>query len=244
MRKFWAWLGYQSGRRAGLVSLGGLLVTLLLGLGVTQLHFKTGTDSYLNKSDQAYKDDVRYEDLFGGQAVAVMFTMPKGHDVSELLTAENLAKFDSLEQHLQTSADGKRLVFTVITPSRVLEYSNALIGGPAATNGYHPPDLGSVSTSVVGSALLAAQSADPSPKGQAARAAIIAGSRQARIAASFVQHLAQVAHAGPRIVHRIIDVPASVGYAFERAGQNLHAAHGTRIRGHSIGAAARFLLVD
>ncbi|HVX19386.1 MAG TPA: MMPL family transporter [Acidimicrobiales bacterium] len=171
MRKFWAWLGYQSGRRAGLVSLGGLLVTLLLGLGVTQLHFKTGTDSYLNKSDQAYKDDVRYEDLFGGQAVAVMFTMPKGHDVSELLTAENLAKFDSLEQHLQTSADGKRLVFTVITPSRVLEYSNALIGGPAATNGYHPPDLGSVSTSVVGSALLAAQSADPSPKGQAARAA-------------------------------------------------------------------------
>lgn len=170
MRNFWAWLGYQSGRRAGLVSLGGLLLTLILGLGATQLKFQTGTSSYLNKSDKTYKDDVQYEKIFGGQAVAVMFSMPKGQTVEQLFSAHNLQAFDALENDLKTSPEGRKLVYTVITPATVLLYSNTLIGGPSSANP-SAPNLGTVAGSTAGKALLAAQDADPTPAGQAARAA-------------------------------------------------------------------------
>ena len=69
MQRFWSWLAVELGQRAGLVAVIGLLVTLVLGLGITQLEFATGQDSYLNKSDQVYKDNVAYQDLFGGQAM-------------------------------------------------------------------------------------------------------------------------------------------------------------------------------
>ena len=56
----------------------GLLVTLVLGLGITQLEFATGQDSYLNKDDQVYKDNVAYQDLFGGQAMLTVITHGRG----------------------------------------------------------------------------------------------------------------------------------------------------------------------
>src|SRR6476659_9036336 len=66
VRKFWGALAVQLGKRAGLVSIAGLLITVGLGLGITQLKFATGQDSYLNKGDQVYKDNVQYQGLFGG----------------------------------------------------------------------------------------------------------------------------------------------------------------------------------
>jgi hypothetical protein len=47
---------------------------------------KTGQDSYLNKSDQVYKDSVAYQHLFGGEAMLTLVTMDKGHAVNELFT--------------------------------------------------------------------------------------------------------------------------------------------------------------
>ncbi len=44
MRRFWATLAVQLGKRAGLVSIVGLLVTVGLGLGITQLKFATGQE--------------------------------------------------------------------------------------------------------------------------------------------------------------------------------------------------------
>jgi len=49
MQKFWAWLGLNLGRRAGVVSIVGLVITVALGFGIPKLEFATGQDSYLNK---------------------------------------------------------------------------------------------------------------------------------------------------------------------------------------------------
>ena len=89
MQRFWSVLAVTLGKRAGLVSVIGLLVTLVLGFGITKLDFATGQDSYLNKGDQVYKDNVAYQDLFGGQAMLTVITMDDGHTVDELFTAEN-----------------------------------------------------------------------------------------------------------------------------------------------------------
>ena len=91
MQRFWSYLAVQLGKHAIWVTVIGLLVTIGLGLGITQLEFATGQDSYLNKSDQVYKDNVAYQDLFGGQAMLTVITMDDGHTVDELFTGDGAA---------------------------------------------------------------------------------------------------------------------------------------------------------
>ncbi|MEY2459613.1 MAG: uncharacterized protein QOG30_1443, partial [Acidimicrobiaceae bacterium] len=123
MQRFWSNVAVQLGKRAGVVSVVGLLITVGLGLGIAKLDFATGQDSYLNKSDQAYKDNVAYQDLFGGQAMLTVVTMSEGHTVDELLTAPGRQQFTSLHDTLVATGKYKG----VITPVSVLELSDNLV---------------------------------------------------------------------------------------------------------------------
>jgi uncharacterized protein len=153
--RVWSWLGLNLGKHAGVVSLVGLLITLILGYGITKLEFATGQDSYLNKDDQVYKDNVAYQDLFGGQAMLTLYSMDDGKDVADLFTADNIAEMRRQEETLRKTNG----VLNVISPLTVLEFNQNLVESPS----------GDPTQSVAGQALLAAQAADPSPEGQAAR---------------------------------------------------------------------------
>jgi uncharacterized protein len=155
VERFWRFIAVELGKHAGLVSVIGLLVTLILGFGITRLEFSTGQDSYLNKSDTVYKDNVAYQRLFGGQAMLTLVTMDKGHTVNELFTPENQAKWRAVEDEL---AKGKGIV-GVISPRTIMEFSDSLVQSPS----------GDPTQSVAGRALLSATARDPSPEGQAAR---------------------------------------------------------------------------
>ncbi|MFL6243962.1 MAG: efflux RND transporter permease subunit [Acidimicrobiia bacterium] len=155
MERFWRIIAVELGKHAGLVSVIGLLVTLILGFGITRLEFSTGQDSYLNKSDTVYKDNVAYQRLFGGQAMLTLVTMDKGHTVNELFTPENQAKWRAVEDELDK---GKGIV-GVISPRTIMEFSDSLVQSPS----------GDPTQSVAGRALLSATARDPSPEGQAAR---------------------------------------------------------------------------
>ncbi len=157
MERFWRFIAVELGKHAGLVSVIGLLVTLILGFGITRLEFSTGQDSYLNKSDTVYKDNVAYQGLFGGQAMLTLVTMDKGHTVNELFTPENQAKWRAVEDEL---GKGKGIV-GVISPRTIMEFSDSLVQSPS----------GDPTQSVAGRALLNATTRDPSPEGQAARSA-------------------------------------------------------------------------
>src|SRR3954469_15067290 len=126
MYRFWSRLAVELGKRAGLVSVIGLLVTLVLGFGITKLEFATGQDSYLNKSDQVYKDNVAYQDLFGGQAMLSVITMKPGHKIDELFTAAGEQQFTRLHDALA----GKQGIHGVITPLTILDFSNRLVSSP------------------------------------------------------------------------------------------------------------------
>src|SRR5436305_1957149 len=52
MERFWRWLAVVLGKRAGLVSVIGLLITVALGAGISRLEFTSSQDAYLNKTDQ------------------------------------------------------------------------------------------------------------------------------------------------------------------------------------------------
>lgn len=165
MQRFWSTLGLELGKRAGLVSVVGLIVTLVLGFGITRLEFATGQDSYLNKDEEVYKDSVAYQDLFGGQAMLSLITMDEGNSVVDLFAEENLATWDQVETDLRNSG-----LFTgVVSPRTALEFTQALVAPRAPSTfdddgrllelGEIDPD-GSVATSVAGTILLNATSRD------------------------------------------------------------------------------------
>ncbi len=159
MQRFWAWLGLNLGKRAGVVSIVGLIITVALGFGIPKLEFATGQDSYLNKDEDVYKDSVAYQDLFGGQAMVTLVTVGEGHDLTELFTPENVAQWEQVEADLREQ--GGDQIFGVVTPLTALEFTNALV----------LPASGNVVEGVAAQLLLGATDRDPTEEGKAARTA-------------------------------------------------------------------------
>ena len=93
MRRTWEWLGLNLGKRAGTVATVGLLVTFALGFGIMKLRFTTSNSDYLNNNDPAWINNVNYSKVFGGDPMAVLFTMKPGTTVDNLLTQHNQAEF-------------------------------------------------------------------------------------------------------------------------------------------------------
>lgn len=158
MRRVWAWMALNFGRRAGLVGVIGLVVTLVLGLGITQLEFATGQDSYLNEDEETYKDSVAYQDLFGGQAMVSLFTMDEGQTVADLFTPANIEHLRQVEEDLRATEG----VLSVISPLTALEFTQNMVTGP-------PDARVGVTESPAGLALLGARERDTDPESSAIR---------------------------------------------------------------------------
>jgi hydrophobe/amphiphile efflux-3 (HAE3) family protein len=127
MRRFWSLLAVHLGKRAGVVSLVGLVVTVGLGFGATRLEFATGLDSYLNKDEQTYKDNAAYQQEFGGQAMLTAITLAPGHRVDELLDLKGQVEFRRFYDEL--TATGRYQA--VVTPVMALEFI-AKLAAPGA----------------------------------------------------------------------------------------------------------------
>ena len=106
MRRTWEWLGLNLGKRAGTVAICGLLITLALGFGITTLRFTTSNSDYLNNNDPAWINNVNYEKVFGGDPMAVLFTMKPGTTVDNLLTKHNQAEFRLIASRLARPTPG------------------------------------------------------------------------------------------------------------------------------------------
>jgi len=126
MQRFWSWLAVMLGKHAVIVSVIVVAVTVVLGYGITKLEFATGQDSYLNETDQVYKDSVAYQDLFGGQAMLTVISMDEGHTVAELFTPEGIAQFEAFDEALTASEQ----THGIITPLTALEFDDALVASP------------------------------------------------------------------------------------------------------------------
>lgn len=155
MHRFWSSLADNLGRRAGVVSIIGLVITIVLGAGITRLEFATGQDSYLNKSDVVYKDSVAYQDLFGGQAMLTLVSVDEG-TIVDLFTPANVATWRSIEAEIRSGGD---LISNVVTPLTVMQFTNDLVLPPS----------GNLLDGVAAKLLLGASERDPSSEGKAIR---------------------------------------------------------------------------
>ena len=143
MQRFWSHLAVQLGKHAVWVSGIILVVTVILGAGITRLEFATGQDSYLNRGDQVAKDNVVYQDLFGGQAMLTVISMDHGKTIDELFTPDAIAQLEQFSKRLDASGQVKG----VVSPLTALELSDSLVQSPD----------GNPLNSVAAKAILAAQ---------------------------------------------------------------------------------------
>ncbi len=107
------------------------VVTAGLGIGLGGLGFATGQDSYLDADTATAVANHRYQELFGGEAMLLMFTMDEGSTVAELFTAGNQQRFAEVESAV---AAGGQLTFSTITPTTLLEWSSNLVTSGVATS--------------------------------------------------------------------------------------------------------------
>jgi hydrophobe/amphiphile efflux-3 (HAE3) family protein len=149
LRRTWEWLGLNLGKHAVLVAIVGFVITLVLGLGISQLRFTTSNSDYLNNNDRAWVNNVNYERVFGGDPMAVLFTMKPGTTVDNLLTPHNQAEFRTIATRLSHDP----WVFSAVTPLDALELGQVLLH--SAT--------GSPLDSPAAKFLLDAAQRDPSP---------------------------------------------------------------------------------
>lgn len=126
MQKFWGWLAVELGKRAGLITAIGLVVTAILGFGITKLEFATGQDSYLDSGSQIAKDNVDYQKLFGGQAMVTLVTIDKGVDQMDLLVGDNAKLFTDVANEIRKVPG----VMAVVNPIDVVRYSSNIAIGP------------------------------------------------------------------------------------------------------------------
>jgi hydrophobe/amphiphile efflux-3 (HAE3) family protein len=129
MMNAWRSIGRSLSRRTRVVLAGVLIVTIVLLIGARQLDFATGQDSYLDPSSQVAKDNSRYQSLFGGENMVVLFTMAPGTSVVDLFDGANVAQFGQVEDQLAASP----AVQSVVSPVTVLTWTQSLITSGVAS---------------------------------------------------------------------------------------------------------------
>ena len=126
MESFWRNAGIQLGKHWKIVAAVFVAITAILGIGLTQVEFATGQDSYLNPESQIAIDNVEFQDNFGGETVILLMSAnTDGVDVADLVAGDNLATLNSVTAELEAVPN----VSAVITPPVSLAFSDALVKG-------------------------------------------------------------------------------------------------------------------
>ena len=123
MANFWRSAGALLSRRTAATLVVVLLVTIGLGIGLQRLDFSTGQNSYIDPASQVAKDNERYQNLFGGENMVVLFTVDEGKSVVDLFTPANVTQFTDVEKQMLTSD----AIQSVVSPLTLLQWTQDLI---------------------------------------------------------------------------------------------------------------------
>ena len=91
------------------------IVTVGLGVGLKGLEFRTSQDTLVSSDSQVYKDNARYQQQFGGEAMLVLVS----GDPVGLFSPENIGKLQQLESDLRATGG----VDTVVGPYGAMAYA-------------------------------------------------------------------------------------------------------------------------
>jgi uncharacterized protein len=92
-----------------------LLVTVALISGVTRIWMATGNETFIRTSSEIYQNNLRFEEIFGGETIIVRFNVDSQRD---LLTVENLSVLERLERNLLENEN----IHSVIGPATTITH--------------------------------------------------------------------------------------------------------------------------
>ena len=127
----WRSIGRGLSRRTVAVAVAVVAITALAVLGLGRLDFATGQDSYLDPASQVALDNERYQRLFGGENMVVLFSVPEGRTVVDLLDAANIEQLEQIEAQLSTDP----AIQGVVSPVSLLRWTQDLITSGTANGG-------------------------------------------------------------------------------------------------------------
>jgi hydrophobe/amphiphile efflux-3 (HAE3) family protein len=102
-------------RHLGLVALALAGVTAALLPGLARLEFSSSQDTMVDPASDVYRDNVRYQERFGGEVMILLF---EGR-ITDLVAPEHRAELDALEEGLARAGG----YHTVVSPVTALEYA-------------------------------------------------------------------------------------------------------------------------
>ncbi len=131
MEEFWRATGVVLGKYWKTVAAVVTVLTILFGIGLTNLEFATGQDSYLNPDSQIALDNVEFQDSFGGETVILLFSATDDEaEISDLFEGDNLAELERINAELSEIDEA----YAVVTPLTSLTFSDELLAGGVATD--------------------------------------------------------------------------------------------------------------
>jgi hydrophobe/amphiphile efflux-3 (HAE3) family protein len=100
MQGFWTACAELIARRHAWVLITCAAVTVALGLGISRLEFKTSQDVLIDPGSDVYKENLAYQEQFGGEPMLVLF---ESDDIRNLFSEHNMAELDELERQLDST---------------------------------------------------------------------------------------------------------------------------------------------
>jgi len=116
-QRVWRWASETATVHTKAVLAVVVLVTMVLGAGLTRLDFRTSEDTLVAPSSQVFRDDVRFQSQFGGETMIVLLT----GDVRGLFAGANVDRLAKLEGDLR----GLATVTSVVGPLKAMQYGQA-----------------------------------------------------------------------------------------------------------------------
>jgi hydrophobe/amphiphile efflux-3 (HAE3) family protein len=117
MARFWKWFAAVVRRRPGRMVGAALAGVVVLGVGLPALDFVTSQETLVDPGSQAFEDNARYQDTFGGEAMMVLMT----GDIGTITSPDGLAHVRALEEDLRATGEFE----TVTGPAVVLDFAQA-----------------------------------------------------------------------------------------------------------------------
>ena len=102
--------------------------TVALGFGILRLEFKTSQDVLIDSGTDVYKENLAYQEQFGGEPMLVLF---ESDDIRNLFSEHNMAELDTLERELSRTG----LYHATVSPLLVARYFRGSIPLAAQLSG-------------------------------------------------------------------------------------------------------------
>lgn len=106
-------LGRWQAKHAGVLLAFAAVATIILVFGLGRLEFSTGQDTLLSPGSDVYKDNLRYQEAFGGDPIILLLE----GDVMSLFGEPNRSRLRAFESEILAMAD----VHSVVSPLTVVD---------------------------------------------------------------------------------------------------------------------------